>query len=192
MSRPIGRHALFAQLGSIVQLAFIPRDFDAALRHWVHTMGVGPFFVFRHMQLTNTRYKGQPSDIDMTAAVGYWGDVQIELIQQHNSSPSCYNDWLSEGGTGFQHYGVVVDDFAAAHARLTAMGGPPVQETEVPGLVKVAYFKLPDEPQLVEILGSTPTYRNVIQYMRNAAAGWDGGEPIRTLPPDTDWSGGAK
>jgi hypothetical protein len=188
MPRQAHKPNLLSQLGRILQLAYVPADFDAALDHWSNTMGVGPFFMLKHLQLTNTRYRAEPSDIDMSAAVGYWGDIQIELIQQHNDAPSSYRDWLSKGGTGIQHYGIVVDDFAAAHGALTRMGGTAIQETEVPGLVKVSYFELPGQPQLIEILGSTPGYQSLINFMRAAASGWDGADPVRELPPDRDWS----
>ena len=36
-----------ARLGPIMQLAFVPADFGAALDYWTKVMGVGPFF---HMQ----------------------------------------------------------------------------------------------------------------------------------------------
>jgi hypothetical protein len=181
------RHPAIAQLGRIVQIAYIPTDFDAALQFWVRSMGVGPFFLLEHLPLTNTRYRGRPSDIDMSAAVGYWGDIQIELIQQHNTAPSSYNDWLSKGSTGIQHYGVVVDDFANAHRVLTDLGGVAVQETEVPDMVKVSYYELPGQRELLEILGSTSTYQALIRFMHQAAQTWDGHNPVRALPPENEW-----
>lgn len=29
-------------LGDIIQMAYLPEDFDAALRYWTETVGVGP------------------------------------------------------------------------------------------------------------------------------------------------------
>ena len=38
-----------AQLGAVMQIAYVPADFDAALRFWIDIMGVGPFFVREHV-----------------------------------------------------------------------------------------------------------------------------------------------
>src|SRR5690606_23902147 len=44
-------HSLISRLGNVMQLAFVPRDFDAAVRFWTETMGVGPFFLNDHVAL---------------------------------------------------------------------------------------------------------------------------------------------
>ena len=47
-----------ATLGPVMQLAWLPSDFDAALRHWTQVMGVGPFFMMENIQLAEMRYRG--------------------------------------------------------------------------------------------------------------------------------------
>lgn len=32
--------------GAIIELCHVTRDLDAALLHWTHDLGAGPFFVF--------------------------------------------------------------------------------------------------------------------------------------------------
>ena len=34
-------------LGEVMQLAYVPADFDGALKFWIETMGAGPFFAHR-------------------------------------------------------------------------------------------------------------------------------------------------
>ena len=72
-----------AQLGDVMQLAFVPADFEAALDHWIK-VGAGPFFAMDHVKLEDVRYRGAPADIDFSMVIGYWGDLQVELIRQHN------------------------------------------------------------------------------------------------------------
>ena len=32
-----------AKLGEVMQIAFVPEDFEGAMRFWTQVMGVGPF-----------------------------------------------------------------------------------------------------------------------------------------------------
>ena len=79
-------HILVAAIGKPMQIAFVPEDFDAALRHWTENMGVGPFFVMERIRLEDARFMGEPSDCTFTIALAQWGDVQIELIRQDNDA----------------------------------------------------------------------------------------------------------
>ena len=79
-----------ARLGPVMQLAWLPDDFDAALRHWTGTMGVGPFFLLENIKLEDMRYRGAPTDAVFSLALSYWGDTQIELIRPENDAPSIY------------------------------------------------------------------------------------------------------
>ena len=51
-----------------------------------------------------------PCTVDFSVAIGYWGDTQIELIQQHNDAPSIYREFLQKGYRGMQHMCVVTHD----------------------------------------------------------------------------------
>jgi len=83
--------------GPVMQNAFVVDNLDAALHHWIDKMGVGPFYVFEHVKFQEAYFRGQPSNVDITAAIGYWGDLQIEFIQQHNAAPSIYSEFLAKG-----------------------------------------------------------------------------------------------
>ncbi|MGZ6007918.1 MAG: VOC family protein, partial [Rhizomicrobium sp.] len=96
----MSRQNSLTSLGEVMQLAYVPADFDAALRFWIETMGAGPFFALDHVKLEDVKYKGAPADIDFSMVIGYWGDVQIELIRQHNGAPSIYKTWRDEGREG--------------------------------------------------------------------------------------------
>lgn len=177
-----------AQLGQIVQIAFVPEDFDKELAYWSETMGVGPFYMLEHIPLQNTRYKGSPTEVDLSAALGYWGDVQIELVRQHDDTPSMYRDWLASGrGKSVQHLGIVVDDFDLCHAQLSASGGVPVMETEIVGATRAAYFHLPDEEVAIELLWLQPHFKELWEYMRAEAKAWDGSDPVRQVPDEEVW-----
>lgn len=188
LSAPVIRLPRLAQLGRVVQIAFVPDDFEKELSFWTETMGVGPFYLLDHIPLQNTRYKGARTEVDLSAALGYWGDIQIELVRQHDASPSMYSDWLSSGrGRAVQHLGIVVDDFDHCYAQLAEAGGVPVMETEIVGATRAAYFELPDEEVAVELLWLKPHFTELWDYMRAQAQTWNGSEPVRQVPPEEVW-----
>ena len=92
------------RFGEIRQIAFVVRDLDAALKYWTETLGVGPFFVMRRVQPDEFRYRGEPSPAPvMSIALGNSGDLQVEIIEQHDDSPSAYKDFIDRGREGMQH-----------------------------------------------------------------------------------------
>lgn len=174
--------SLIAQLGTVMQLAFVPQDFDAALRHWTQTMGVGPFFRFDHIALIDGKYQGEPSQVDFSIALAYWGDVQIELVQQHNDAPSIYKRWRDEGRDGLHHVCVVVDDLAQAREACAAAGVRVVQEGGVAGGGEVIYVDTGGGPgSLVEIIQLPQSMLDGFAWMREQCRAWDGTDPVRKL-----------
>ncbi len=174
--------ANIASLGEIMQLAYVPADFEAALAFWTKTMGAGPFFALDHVQLEGVKYRGAPADIDFSMALGYWGDLQIELIRQHNASPSIYKTWRDEGREGLHHVCILVDDMAAARAVCAQARAVVMQEAQVPGGGEVIYVDTGGGPgTMVEILKPAPGGREFFAMMRDAARGWDGADPLRRL-----------
>ncbi len=170
-----------AGLGAIMQLAYVPADFDAALQHWIG-LGAGPFFALDHVKLDNVKYKGEASNIDFSMVIGYWGDLQIELIRQHNDAPSIYKAWRDEGREGLHHVCLLTDDMAAARAACAAAGAVVVQEGDVPGGGSVIYVDTGGGPgTMVEILKPSEGGPQFFAFMRETHRTWDGSDPIRKL-----------
>lgn len=176
------RAAQITDLGEVMQLAFVPADFDGALKFWTRVMGAGPFFALDHVKLTDVKHRGVPSDIDFSMALGYWGDMQIELIRQHNDAPSIYKAWRDAGREGLQHVCILSDDMVHARAVCAAAGAEVAQEGKVAGGGEVIYVDTGGGPgTMVEILKPAPGTRDFFAMMREAARGWDGSEPLRRL-----------
>ena len=71
------------KLGPPKQIAYaVPDAFEAAKR-WVKDFGAGPFFVSEHIPVTDVIYRGSRSSFDHTSAYGQWGDIMVELVQDH-------------------------------------------------------------------------------------------------------------
>ena len=58
---PMTRKPRITDLGEVMQLAYVPADFDGALKFWIEVMGAGPFFALDHVQLTDLKYRGAPA-----------------------------------------------------------------------------------------------------------------------------------
>ena len=166
--------------GPVMQNAFVVDDLDAAMDHWVNKMGVGPFFVFQHVQFREAYFRGKPSDVDMTAAIAYWGGMQIELIQQHNASPSIYSEFRQRGLRGLQHMGVITTDLDADLAKLKPMGIEPVQYGTVANGMRFAYVSSDFHPgAMIELIEANEAIGGFFKMMQQTADGWDGTDPIR-------------
>jgi methylmalonyl-CoA/ethylmalonyl-CoA epimerase len=166
-------------IGPVMQIAFVPTDFDAAIAHWTEAMGVGPFFLIENIQLEEMRYLGEPSDYIFTIALAYWGDMQVELIRQKNDAPSIYRG--CEGG-GLHHTCVLTDDIAKAHDTALAAGATILVEAKVGDDGAVLYVETGGGPgSIVEILQPASGSDGLFAMIKAASVGWDGSDPVRKL-----------
>lgn len=169
-----------AALGPIVQMAYVPTDFDAAIDYWTETMGVGPFFMFENISLDEMKYRGEPTEAKFTVGIAYWGDIQIELVRGENDAPGHYN---GEYGVKDQlhHVLLMVDDFAKAE-RVVAQAGAEIIVSGGFGGGKVMYVDPGSGPGgMVEILQPGEGVEDMFAMMKNAAKSWDGVEKICSL-----------
>lgn len=170
-----------ASLGPVTQLAFVPRDFEACLDFWTNTMGAGPFTLMEHIEADSTSYHGRPTVIDITAAMGYWGDMQIEIIKQHCDTPSIYRSWLDERREGLHHVLVAVDDMQHALEVCYRAGARLLQQsTYRGGSAEVAYLDTGGgQGTMLELWKGDDAGRAFFASLREAARNWDGSSPVR-------------
>lgn len=169
-----------AALGEVMQLAFVPDDFDAALEHWTKVMGVGPFFLMENIHLEGMKYRGQPTGAVFSLALAYWGDIQIELIRPEDDEPSIYT---GEYGAvdGLHHVCILVDDIADAYAACEKHGAEIVIEGSL-GESRVIYADPGQGPgSLVEVLQQPKDGPDLFGMIKEAGKDWDGSEPLRKL-----------
>lgn len=168
-----------AGLGEILQLAYVPSDVEGALNYWINTIGAGPFYHNPHIAFDNMNYMGQPTPLDMSSWLGYWGDTQIEIIKQHNDAPSMYKDWRDQGLEGIQHLGLIAE--AGARDSLVKSGATIIQDGTLGG-AEFFYADLGGGPgAVVEVMMNSQLARDVFGAMRAAARDWNGKDPIREI-----------
>jgi methylmalonyl-CoA/ethylmalonyl-CoA epimerase len=170
----------FAALGPVGQIAYVDADMEAAVRFWTRTVGAGPFYLFEHPHMDVARYRGQPVQLDISIALGYWNDLQIEIIQQHNQSPSIYIDQQRAGDKNLNHICIYVDDLAQAREVCKRTNSEIVQEMYVNGKGGL-YADAGGSGRLIECAVLPPAFADAVVTIRQASRGWDGSDPLRIL-----------
>ncbi|WP_062343828.1 VOC family protein [Novosphingobium sp. CCH12-A3] len=169
------------KLGPVGQLAYLPQDFDAAVKYWTETMGVGPFYLMENVALGDAKYKGVPTGAVFSIAIAYWGDVQIELIRPENSEPSIYTGEYAVTDS-LHHICIFVDSIAEARAACAQAGATILVEGKVGEDGEVIYVDAGQGPgHVIELLQNMTGADAIFQMIKDAAKDWDGSEPLRKL-----------
>lgn len=134
--------------GEIRQLAFVVKDIDSAMKYWAQILGVGPFFIKRKIEFSNFIYRGKSSKSPVISiALANSGFVQIELIQQHDDTPSIYTEYLKSAEGGLQHVSswVTTAELVAKKEALLQKGYSIAQQCTIPSSgVQLLYFGTED------------------------------------------------
>lgn len=169
------------QLGPVGQLAYLPTDFDAAVRYWTETMGVGPFYLMENVALGECKYKGVPTGAGFSIAIAYWGEVQIELIRAENAEPSIYTGEYAVTDR-LHHICIFVDSIAEARAACAEAGAEILVEGTVGADGEVIYVDPGQGPgHVIELLQNMTGADAIFQMIKDASLDWDGSEPLRKL-----------
>ncbi|MFE4501011.1 zinc-binding dehydrogenase [Rhodococcus sp. NPDC056743] len=171
--------------GSIAQLGYVVRDIDASLEGFVAS-GIGPWFLLRGVQPENFTYKGVSSAMAMDVAVANSGDIQIEVICPVNDEPSMYRDFLDAGNEGLQHFAYWTSDFQTLYDKAVAAGFTVGQEGQLGGPTgRFAYLNTEHHPgTCVEISDLGGAKAQLFDYVKLAAAHWDGSNPVQVIDPN--------
>jgi Glyoxalase/Bleomycin resistance protein/Dioxygenase superfamily len=166
--------------GPIRQIGYIVTDLDAALDSWVN-LGVGPWFVMRRMPI-RAIYRGEPCEISLSLALSNSGEMQIELLQQEDDTPSIYTEFLSSNRPGYHQLAYWTEDYDNTMASAHDAGWPVVWLGDESVGTRFAYVEPPNSPAtIIEIMELNEVTSGMGKFVRDAAAGWDGTDPIRIL-----------
>jgi hypothetical protein len=169
--------------GAVRQNGYVVRDIQAAMKHWIEVMGVGPWYYMDRVKTDWFRHRGQDSSVEMSIALANSGDLQIELIQQRNAAPSMYLDFLARHGEGLQHMSYWTMDYQALYDRAVASGFVVGHEGQIGGPNgRFAYFETTGHAgTVVEISDVSGGKGRFFQHIRRAAESWDGRNPVRVV-----------
>ena len=169
--------------GPLRQMGYVVKDIDAAMRHWIEVCQVGPWFYVDKLVVNDFTYKGQPGDPHLSIALANSGDVQLELIQQRDNSPTLYQDFLNAGNEGLQNFSTWPENYEEIYRKALAAGYTVGQEAGSPRGPFV-YFEQEGHPgTVIEMAEMTEGRRRIFDGVREAAVDWDGSDPIRDRWP---------
>jgi hypothetical protein len=169
-------------LDTVRQLAYVVRDMDAALKYWTETLKVGPFFMFEHCPLLDQKFYGKPANTDVSLALGNSGDLQIEIIFQHNDEPSVYKEFLDAGRVGVHHFGLMPPDYGAACEQYKALGHAAAFECTVGGAPLTYFDTVATLGHYIELWDNNQVFKDLFMLVEDAAKDWDGKDPVRPGP----------
>jgi hypothetical protein len=169
-------------LGAVMQVAYIVEEMEPALEHWTKIVGVGPFFLFKSFKLLDAQYRGAPTDLDMDLALAFSGNMCFELIVQNNDVASVYSEVVAQRGYGFHHWAVSTRSFDADVARHHA-AGLALAFSGVAGVgARAGYIDTTATlGGMIELIEINPKVEEFFGMLYDAAQGWDGTDPVRTL-----------
>jgi Glyoxalase/Bleomycin resistance protein/Dioxygenase superfamily len=109
--------------GSLEQVAFVVRDLEGGIKFFGEKMGVPRFHITNNFGLkaTEKTLRGRPVEHNFRLAIGYSGDVQIELIQ-HLSGETCYKEFLERKGEGLHHLGFFLEQWETYERAIAELG----------------------------------------------------------------------
>ena len=168
------------KLGPPKQIAYaVPNAFEAA-KKWVKDFGAGPFFIAEHIPVTDVIYRGSPSMFDHTSAYGQWGDIMVELVQDHGTGPSVVRDLYNVDESGLHHLAFFVEDIDLATKSLVDLGF----ELGMTARAGPTIFNMIDATKtlghFVELYEPNAALINFYTRVKEASINWDGEDPIRT------------
>ncbi|MGF0313433.1 VOC family protein [Rhodococcus sp. IEGM1428] len=165
------------------QIGWVVDDLDKQMQKWLESGTTGPFLVMPHAcaGLETQLYRGHPADIDMSIGLTQLGSIQLELIAQHDDSPSAYRDTVAAGRTAVHHMAWITDDLDAEYAEYHSLGIPPVFEG-TKGDYNFAYFDTSEQLGcMTELMQRSPDAESLNDVVAAAALDWDGSDPIRVV-----------
>lgn len=168
--------------GPMRQAGYVVRDIEKAMLHWSNVCAVGPWFYNKKAAFSSVTYKRKDcSELQISMAFANSGDIQIELIQQRCSTPSMYLEFLASGKEGMQHWSAWPENYHEVY-RLALEKGFTVWQEGTHPRGPFAYFRSQaGQDPVIEISELTPGRRGFFDMVREAAANWDGRDPIRPI-----------
>ena|SRR6478752_5466209 len=177
-------------LGERMQIGMVVNDFDAALTYWSEVMQVGPWIAIEE-SLGDRRmvHRGEQTPVEMTLALSYVGETQVEIIAQTNSAPSPYREFLDEGREGMHHIAFWPEDYAQSCHELKTRGFNEVMTIlTADGEKNVSYFQAPVALGfMVEVVPLTAARREYYSAIEVLARNWDGTRPVRRFRSRLDF-----
>ena len=116
---------------------------------------------------------------DHTSAYGQWGDIMVELVQDHGTGPSVVRDLYNVDESGLHHLAFFVEDIDLATRSLVDLGF----ELGMTARAGPTIFNMIDATKtlghFIELYEPNAALINFYTRVKEASINWDGEDPIR-------------
>lgn len=163
----------------VSQIGYFVPDVRTAAQAHARLYGSGPFYIIE--ATFGCTYRGEPSELNHTAAYGQWGEVMVEFMQQNDDRPSILHERFAPGTSGLHHVALIVDDLDQAIEHFANNGMPVANEAQVGDLRFVMVDALAQYGHFIELYEPGPLITHLYSTVREAAQNFDGRDLIRTL-----------
>lgn len=167
--------------GPVMQLGYVVEDARLAALDWAQRVGAGPFYLIERQALEPYQCRGVPGRVELALAFGYWGGLQIELVQPLGWADTPYHRALHDAPGRLDHCAVVVEDLDGLLAR-RGLGARVLQSGQMPSGLRFAYLEryLPGDLHL-ELIQADARALGAFEGMQAVSRGWDGREAVRGI-----------
>jgi Glyoxalase/Bleomycin resistance protein/Dioxygenase superfamily len=161
---------------SVFQVAYTVADIEQGMQRYGELLRIGPWFLVGPFVPRKGVYRGTKTQMSISIAVAFAGQLMIELIAQHDEAPSVYRETLAaRGAHGFHHWAIGARNFDATVAAYRAGGYAEVFSDLSPRGVRIVYLDTSaDLPGMLEIIEMTADVEEQYRRMYQAAKEWDG------------------
>lgn len=87
-----------ARDNSIIQFAYTVDDIQEGMRRYTDLLRIGPWFLIGPFVPAKGVYRGAVTTMRISLAVAFAGEAMVELIEQHDETPSVYRETLRRAG----------------------------------------------------------------------------------------------
>lgn len=177
--------------GKSAHTAFVVPDLTSTVDRMLSS-GLGPAFMLRRL-ITTGQYRAQSNTMIKNVAFVTAGNMQYEILEQLDDTPSIYREFLDQHPSGgLHHVAFYSENFEADRecARNAGLELNIVQEFLTPDGTTFEIYMEPantTDPLLVQFMypGATEA---IFAELEKISADWDGSEPIRNMfdliPPE--------
>ena len=126
------------------------------------------------MKLNQSFYRGTPTPLDISAAFVQSGEMQVELLCQHNPEPSAFHDMFRFPEEGLHHVAVFSEDYPRVIRSYQDQGYAIASEIVAQGGMGAAFIDTRElMGHMLEVYRVTDQLRAFYRLVASAARNWD-------------------
>ena len=153
------------------QISFAVPEIKDAITFWEEQIGIGPWIVYRGLNMT-ALYEGKQISTPFDVALTWHDGRLIELIQAAGDGPSPLHDNFNRATVGLQRLASITDDIERDGRAAEARGMELFVEGEAAGQ-RFLYYRSKAAPGVIlELLERTPSFDAMLKELQARSANY--------------------